>query len=169
MRFQTSIPGKHTGRSGQGIPYQPGGAGSLGRTFARPAFRMPRQKENSKMRSSPLRYPWETTRRVFCRRTARPDSTSFETPLEIAASLQAGRHYYGRQRARSELRRGGHAPSLPGPSLTRTILSLQRSWLHFAVSAVEPGIFAIAPAPAVGLLLERAGWRLTDVDRVRNQ
>jgi acetyl-CoA C-acetyltransferase len=36
----------------------------------------------------------------------------------------------------------------------------------FAVSAVEPGIFGIAPAPAVGLLLERAGWRLTDVDRV---
>jgi acetyl-CoA C-acetyltransferase len=36
----------------------------------------------------------------------------------------------------------------------------------FAVSAVEPGIFGIAPAPAVELVLERAGWRLTDVDRV---
>jgi acetyl-CoA C-acetyltransferase len=36
----------------------------------------------------------------------------------------------------------------------------------FAVSAVEPGIFGIAPAPAVELVLERAGWRLSDVDRV---
>jgi acetyl-CoA C-acetyltransferase len=38
--------------------------------------------------------------------------------------------------------------------------------LAFAVSAVEPGIFGIAPAPAIKLVLERAGWRLTDVDRV---
>jgi acetyl-CoA C-acetyltransferase len=36
----------------------------------------------------------------------------------------------------------------------------------FSVSAVEPGIFGIAPAPAIKLVLERAGWRLTDVDRV---
>ncbi|WP_250866699.1 thiolase family protein [Caballeronia sp. INSB1] len=36
----------------------------------------------------------------------------------------------------------------------------------FAVSAVEPGTFGIAPAPAVERVLERAGWRLSDVDRV---
>ncbi|MBW0450949.1 thiolase family protein [Paraburkholderia phenoliruptrix] len=36
----------------------------------------------------------------------------------------------------------------------------------FAVSAVEPGIFGIAPAPAVELVLERANWRVSDVDRV---
>ena len=34
------------------------------------------------------------------------------------------------------------------------------------VSAVEPGLFGIAPVPAVKLALERAGWRLTDIDRV---
>ena len=32
--------------------------------------------------------------------------------------------------------------------------------------AVEPGMFGIAPVPAVRLALERAGWRISDVDRV---
>lgn len=35
----------------------------------------------------------------------------------------------------------------------------------FAVSAVEPGLFGIAPAPAVTKVLERAGWKLGDVER----
>ena len=37
--------------------------------------------------------------------------------------------------------------------------------VSFGVSAVEPGIFGIAPVPAVQLALERAGWRLPDVER----
>lgn len=34
------------------------------------------------------------------------------------------------------------------------------------VAAVEPGLFGIAPVPAVRLALERAGWGIDDVERV---
>ena len=36
----------------------------------------------------------------------------------------------------------------------------------FAVAAVEPGYFGIAPVPAVRKTLDRAGWALKDVERV---
>ena len=36
----------------------------------------------------------------------------------------------------------------------------------YGVAAVEPGLFGIGPVPAVKQALERAGWRITDVDRV---
>jgi acetyl-CoA C-acetyltransferase len=36
----------------------------------------------------------------------------------------------------------------------------------YGVAAVEPGLFGIGPVPAVRQALERAGWRLTDVERV---
>ena len=35
----------------------------------------------------------------------------------------------------------------------------------YAVSAVEPGMFGIAPAPAIRTLLKRTGWELSDVER----
>ena len=35
----------------------------------------------------------------------------------------------------------------------------------YGVPAVEPGLFGIGPVPAVRQALERAGWRLTDVER----
>jgi len=34
------------------------------------------------------------------------------------------------------------------------------------VAAVEPGMFGIGPIPAVELALERANWKLSDIDRV---
>ena len=36
----------------------------------------------------------------------------------------------------------------------------------FGVAAVEPGMFGIGPVPAVRLALERAGWKVGDVERV---
>jgi acetyl-CoA C-acetyltransferase len=36
----------------------------------------------------------------------------------------------------------------------------------FGVAAVEPGMFGLGPVPAVRIALERAGWRLSEVDRV---
>ena len=36
----------------------------------------------------------------------------------------------------------------------------------YGVAAVEPGLFGIGPVPAVRQALERAGWRLTDLERV---
>jgi acetyl-CoA C-acetyltransferase len=38
--------------------------------------------------------------------------------------------------------------------------------VSFGVAAVEPGMFGIGPVPAVRLALERAGWKLGDVQRV---
>lgn len=35
----------------------------------------------------------------------------------------------------------------------------------YGVAAVEPGMFGLGPAPAVRQALERAGWRLADVER----
>ena len=37
--------------------------------------------------------------------------------------------------------------------------------LQDGLAAVEPGMFGLAPAPAVRQALERAGWKLGDVDR----
>lgn len=34
------------------------------------------------------------------------------------------------------------------------------------VAAVEPGLFGIGPVPAVKLVLERAGWKHTDIERI---
>ena len=36
----------------------------------------------------------------------------------------------------------------------------------FGVAAVEPGMFGLGPVPAVRQALERAGWRLADLERV---
>ncbi|KAA1011362.1 thiolase family protein [Paraburkholderia panacisoli] len=36
----------------------------------------------------------------------------------------------------------------------------------FGIAAVEPGMFGLGPVPAVHIALERAGWKLTDVERV---
>lgn len=38
--------------------------------------------------------------------------------------------------------------------------------VSFGVAAVEPGMFGIGPVPAVRLALDRAGWKLGDVQRV---
>jgi len=37
--------------------------------------------------------------------------------------------------------------------------------VSYAVAAVEPGLFGLGPVPAVRLVLGRAGWKLSDVDR----
>jgi acetyl-CoA C-acetyltransferase len=36
----------------------------------------------------------------------------------------------------------------------------------YGISAVEPGMFGLGPVPAVRKALERAGWRLADVERI---
>lgn len=36
----------------------------------------------------------------------------------------------------------------------------------YGIAAVEPGMFGLGPIPAVKQTLERAGWRLSDVERV---
>jgi acetyl-CoA C-acetyltransferase len=38
--------------------------------------------------------------------------------------------------------------------------------VSFGVSAVEPGLFGLGPVPAVRTALERAGWNITDLERI---
>jgi acetyl-CoA C-acetyltransferase len=38
--------------------------------------------------------------------------------------------------------------------------------VSYGVAAVEPGMFGLGPVPAVRKALERAGWRLADVERI---
>jgi acetyl-CoA C-acetyltransferase len=38
--------------------------------------------------------------------------------------------------------------------------------VSYSVAAVEPGMFGLGPVPAVRKALERAGWRLADVERI---
>ena len=36
----------------------------------------------------------------------------------------------------------------------------------YGVAAVEPGMFGLGPVPAVKKALERAGWKLGDIERI---
>jgi acetyl-CoA C-acetyltransferase len=36
----------------------------------------------------------------------------------------------------------------------------------YGVAAVEPGMFGLGPVPAVRKAIERAGWKLSDIDRI---
>ena len=38
--------------------------------------------------------------------------------------------------------------------------------VSYGIAAVEPGMFGLGPIPAVRQALERAGWKLSDVDRI---
>jgi acetyl-CoA C-acetyltransferase len=38
--------------------------------------------------------------------------------------------------------------------------------VSYGIAAVEPGMFGLGPIPAVKQALDRAGWRLSDIERV---
>lgn len=70
----------------------------------------------------------------------------------------------------------GNAPGLN--SAASAMVVAERGWaeqkglepvarlVSFGVGAVEPGFFGIGPVPAVNQALARAGWKVSDVDRV---
>lgn len=70
----------------------------------------------------------------------------------------------------------GNAPGLN--SGASAMLVADRAWAEkkgvaplarlvaYGVAAVEPGMFGIGPVPAVKLALERAGWKVGDVERI---
>ncbi len=70
----------------------------------------------------------------------------------------------------------GNAPGLN--SGASAMIVAERDWaekkglkpaarlVSYGVAAVEPGMFGIGPVPAVRLALERAGWKVADVERV---
>jgi acetyl-CoA C-acetyltransferase len=38
----------------------------------------------------------------------------------------------------------------------------------YGVAGVEPGMFGLGPVPAVRMALERAGWSISDIERIEN-
>ena len=48
---------------------------------------------------------------------------------------------------------------------TRSVEPMARL-VSYGVAAVEPGMFGLGPVPAVRKALERAGWKLADVERI---
>jgi acetyl-CoA C-acetyltransferase len=38
--------------------------------------------------------------------------------------------------------------------------------VSYGIAAVEPGLFGLGPVPAVRIALERAGWKISDIDRI---
>jgi acetyl-CoA C-acetyltransferase len=70
----------------------------------------------------------------------------------------------------------GNAPGLN--SAASAMIAAERSWaereglepiarlVSFGIGAVEPGFFGIGPVPAVNQALQRAGWAVSDVERV---
>ena len=48
---------------------------------------------------------------------------------------------------------------------TRSVEPMARL-VSYGVAAVEPGMFGLGPVPAVRKALERAGWKLSDVERI---
>jgi acetyl-CoA C-acetyltransferase len=70
----------------------------------------------------------------------------------------------------------GNAPGLN--SGAAAMIVAERGWAEknglkpvarlasYGIAAVEPGFFGVGPVPAVRQALERAGWKIADVDRV---
>jgi acetyl-CoA C-acetyltransferase len=70
----------------------------------------------------------------------------------------------------------GNAPGLN--SGASAMIVAERGWaekkglkpaarlVSYGVAAVEPGMFGIGPVPAVRLALERAGWKVGDIERI---
>ena len=94
----------------------------------------------------------------------RPDTTA-----ESLASLKPAFREEGTITA-------GNAPGLN--SAASAMVAAERSWaereglepiarlVSFGIGAVEPGFFGIGPVPAVNQALQRAGWAVSDVERV---
>ncbi len=94
----------------------------------------------------------------------RPDTT-----VEILAKLKPAFRKDGTITA-------GNAPGLN--SAAAAMIVAERSFAEakgmapfgrlagYGIAAVEPGMFGLGPVPAVRKALERAGWRLSDIERI---
>jgi acetyl-CoA C-acetyltransferase len=113
--------------------------------------------------------PVEIKGRKGIERFAKDEHNRPETTAESLAKLKPAFRKDGTITA-------GNAPGLN--SGAAAMLVADRAWAEkngvkpiarvaaFGVAAVEPGLFGIGPVPAVRLALERAGWKIADVQRI---
>ena len=84
---------------------------------------------------------------------------------EIAACVPRRRQHHRRKRPRPQQRRIGDDRRIRAFAEANRIEPLARL-VSYGVAAVEPGLFGLGPVPAVRQALERANWRLGDVERI---
>ena len=97
------------------------------------------------------------------------ESTRPETTVAILAKLRPAFRQDGSITA-------GNAPGLSSGASAMIVASREFAesngiepfarLVAYGVAAVEPGMFGLGPVPAVRQALERANWRLEDVDRI---
>ncbi len=112
----------------------------------------------------PLEVPSRKVPSVFAKdEHNRPDTT-----LEALAKLKPAFRQEGTVTA-------GNAPGLNSGAAAMIVASANWAEKHglapmarlvaYGVGAVEPGMFGLGPVPAVRQALERAGWKLKDIER----
>ena len=92
-----------------------------------------------------------------------------ETTVEILSKLKPAFRQDGTITA-------GNAPGLNSAAAAMIVAGADFAAKHrlvpmariagYGVAAVEPGMFGLGPVPAVRIALERAGWRLADIERI---
>lgn len=92
-----------------------------------------------------------------------------ETTVDILAKLRSAFRPDGAITA-------GNSPGLNSGAAAMIVTSREYADKHdikaaarlvsFGVAAVEPGMFGLGPVPAVPMALERAGWKLGDIERI---
>jgi acetyl-CoA C-acetyltransferase len=112
--------------------------------------------------------PVEVPTRKGTEQFARDEAPRPDTALEGLARLKPAFRDNGTITA-------GNAPGLNSGAAAMLVaehgVAMARGWAPmarlagFAVTAVEPGLFGIAPVSAVRLAVQRAGWQLNDVER----
>ena len=102
-------------------------------------------------------------------RFAKDEANRPETTIEMLATLKPAFRKDGAITA-------GNAPGLNSGAAAMIVAERTFAEKHglnplarlvsHGVAAVEPGMFGIAPVPAVRLALQRAGWKVSDVQRI---
>jgi acetyl-CoA C-acetyltransferase len=100
---------------------------------------------------------------------ARDEAPRPDTSLETLAKLRPAFRPEGSITA-------GNAPGLNSAASAMIVAERAFAEAHgvapsarlvaYGVAAVEPGLFGLGPVPAVRQALERAGWRLADIERI---
>jgi acetyl-CoA C-acetyltransferase len=100
---------------------------------------------------------------------ARDEAPRSDTTLETLAKLRPAFRPEGSITA-------GNAPGLNSAASAMIVADRAFAEAHgvapsarlvaYGIAAVEPGLFGLGPVPAVRQALERAGWRLADLERI---
>ena len=143
----------------------PGKTRTAGRSARRSGFAAASRPANSPRKSRQSKLPREKARSKFDKdEHNRPDTT-----LESLSKLKPAFRKDGTITA-------GNAPGLNTGAAAMVVAD--RAWAEkkglqpmarlvaYGIGAVEPGMFGLGPVPAVKQALDRAGWKIGDIERI---